>query len=178
AINVPAGRLPWGSSASSPGASPEASCHDDAGAPPLSFFFDSGSATAPSLLVLTTDHAPAEVADAAGAAGSAGAIGSAGRGAGACHVVAVSWTWVAANGDSAAGTGWEGFSERPCGAMVRCLAARTLCSICERLAEYIERLSTDLRRSTKKTATMPTIATSGPARRYAIGADYRGSVHV
>jgi uncharacterized protein len=50
-----------------------------------------------------------------------------------------------------------------------------LCSICERLAEYIERFSTDLRRSTKKTATMPTIATSGPARRYAIGADYRGS---
>src|SRR5438132_11034054 len=82
AINVPAGRLPSGSSASSPGASPEASCHDDVGAPPLSFFFDSGSATAPSLLVLTTDHAPAEVADAAGAAGSAGAIGSAGRGAG------------------------------------------------------------------------------------------------
>jgi hypothetical protein len=39
-----------------------------------------------------------------------------------------------------------------------------LCSICERLAEYIERLSTDFRRSTKKTAAIPTIATSGPAR--------------
>ena len=108
-----------------------------------------------------------------GAAGSSCRGGGTGAGradgggsyAGDCHVVAVSWTCVAATGDSAAGTGWEGFSERPCGAMVRCLAARTLCSICERLAEYIERLSTDLRRSTKKTATMPTIATSGPARR-------------
>src|SRR3989442_15835830 len=79
AINVPADRLASGSSASSPGASPEASCHDEVGAPPLSFFLDSGCATAPSLLVLTTDHAPAEVADAAGATGSAGGIGSAGR---------------------------------------------------------------------------------------------------
>src|SRR2546425_9891805 len=82
AINVPADRLASGSSASSPGASPEASCHDEVGAPPLSFFLDSGCATAPSLLVLTTDHAPAAVADAAGATGSAGGIGSAGRGAG------------------------------------------------------------------------------------------------
>src|SRR5947208_849303 len=153
AINVPAGRLPSGSSASSPGASPEASCHDDAGAPPLSFFFDSGSATAPSLLVLTTDHAPAEVADAAGATGSAGAIGSAGRGAG------------VQAGSLGAGIGGEGFSGRPCRGIVRCLAARILWSICESLDEYIERLSPDLRRSTKKTATMPTIATSGPARR-------------
>jgi hypothetical protein len=48
---------------------------------------------------------------------------------------------------------------------VRWRAARTLCSICERLAEYIERFSTDLRRRTKNTATMPTIATSGPAAR-------------
>src|SRR2546426_11456468 len=82
AINVPADRLASGSSASSPRASPEASCHDEVGAPPLSFFLDSGCATAPSLLVLTTDHAPAAVADAAGATGSAGGIGSAGRGAG------------------------------------------------------------------------------------------------
>src|SRR3989454_11145394 len=82
AINVPADRLASGSSASSPRASPEASCHDEVGAPPLAFFLDSGCATAPSLLVLTTDHAPAAVADAAGATGSAGGIGSAGRGAG------------------------------------------------------------------------------------------------
>src|SRR3989441_12494009 len=82
AINVPADPLASGSSASSPRASPEASCHDEVGAPPLSFFFESGCATAPSLLVLTTDHEPAEVADAAGATGSAGGIGSAGRGAG------------------------------------------------------------------------------------------------
>jgi hypothetical protein len=46
---------------------------------------------------------------------------------------------------------------------VRWRAARTLCSIWERRAEYIERFSTDLRRSTKNTATMPTIATKGPA---------------
>src|SRR5207248_700013 len=52
---------------------------------------------------------------------------------------------------------------------------RTLCSICERRAEYIERFSTDLRRSTKKTAAMPMTATSGPARK-SIGADYQGSV--
>src|SRR2546426_282119 len=82
AINVPADRLASGSSASSPRASPEASCHDEVGAPPLSFFLESGCATAPSLLVLTTDHEPAEVADAAGATGSAGGIGSAGRGLG------------------------------------------------------------------------------------------------
>jgi hypothetical protein len=58
---------------------------------------------------------------------------------------------------------------------VRCRAARTLCSICERRAEYIDRFSTDFRRSTKKTDTMPTSATRGPAIRYAIGADYPGS---
>src|SRR2546428_13989347 len=81
AINVPADRLASGSSASSPGASPEASCHDEVGAPPLSFFLDSGCATAPSLLVLTTDHAPAAVADAAGGPGPAGGLGSARRGA-------------------------------------------------------------------------------------------------
>src|SRR2546428_3156761 len=82
AINVPADRLASGSSASSPGASPEASCHDEVGAPPLSFFLHSGCATAPSLLVLTTDHAPAAVADAAGAPRSPGRLGFARRGAG------------------------------------------------------------------------------------------------
>ena len=57
---------------------------------------------------------------------------------------------------------------------MRWRAARTLCSIWERRAEYMERFSTDLRRSTKKTATMPTIATRGPARRYAIGCRLSG----
>jgi hypothetical protein len=37
-----------------------------------------------------------------------------------------------------------------------------LCSIWDRRAEYIERLSTDLRRSTKKIATMPSSAAAGP----------------
>jgi hypothetical protein len=72
-----------------------------------------------------------------------------------------------------------GFSVLPCGVSVRWRAARTLCSICERRAEYIERLSTDFRRRTKKTATMPTTATNGPMSKITgIGADYRRSVHV
>ena len=55
---------------------------------------------------------------------------------------------------------------------MRWRAARTLCSICERRAEYIERLSTDFRRRTKKTATRPTSAASGPTiRAMGIGAD-------
>jgi uncharacterized protein YqeY len=45
---------------------------------------------------------------------------------------------------------------------VRWRAARTLCSICERRDEYIDRLSTALRRKTKKIATMPTTAANGP----------------
>ena len=56
-------------------------------------------------------------------------------------------------------------SALPCGVRVRWRAARTLCSICERRAEYMERLSTDFRRSTKKTAPMPRMAASGPAIR-------------
>jgi uncharacterized protein YqeY len=40
-----------------------------------------------------------------------------------------------------------------------------LCSICERRAEYIERLSTDFRRNTKKIATTPSRAANGPTRR-------------
>src|SRR3989442_1606824 len=72
-----------GSSASVPGASPEASCHDEVAIPlSLSFFFDSFGATVPSLVVLTTDQEPAAVPEAAGATGSAGGIGSAGLGAG------------------------------------------------------------------------------------------------
>jgi hypothetical protein len=71
------------------------------------------------------------------------------------------------------------FSAFPCGAIERARAARTLCSIWERLAEYIERLSTALRRKTKKIATMPTNAASGPTiKATGIGADYRRSVHV
>jgi uncharacterized protein YqeY len=45
---------------------------------------------------------------------------------------------------------------------VRCLAARTLCSIWDRRAEYIERLSTDFRRKTKKIAMMPIRAEAAP----------------
>src|SRR2546421_11447258 len=72
-----------GSSASVPGASPEASCHDEVAIPlSLSFFFDSVGATVPSLVVLTTDQEPAAVPDAAGATGSAGGSGSAGLGGG------------------------------------------------------------------------------------------------
>src|SRR2546423_6046851 len=67
------------------------------------------------------------------------------------------------------------FCDLPLGVMVRCRAARTLCSICDRRAEYIERFSTDFLRKTKKTAMMPINATKGPARRYGIGADYQGS---
>jgi len=48
---------------------------------------------------------------------------------------------------------------------VRCRAARTLCSICDRRAEYMERLSTDFRRSTKKIAPMPSRAANGPMAR-------------
>ncbi len=51
---------------------------------------------------------------------------------------------------------------------MRWRAARTLCSICERRAEYMERLSTDFRRSTKKIATIPIRAAAGPTTR-AIG---------
>jgi len=54
-----------------------------------------------------------------------------------------------------------------------------LCSICERRAEYIERLSTDFRRKTKKIARTPSKAAAGPTiRAIGIGADYRRSVHV
>ena len=48
---------------------------------------------------------------------------------------------------------------------MRWRAARTLCSIWDRRAEYIERLSTDFRRSTKKIATMPISAAAGPMAR-------------
>jgi hypothetical protein len=71
------------------------------------------------------------------------------------------------------------FSALPAGVSVRWRAARTLCSICERRAEYIERLSTDFRRSTKKIATRPITAANGPTRKATgIGADYRRSVHM
>jgi hypothetical protein len=55
-----------------------------------------------------------------------------------------------------------------------------LCSICERRAEYIDLLlSTDFRRNTKKIATIPIRAASGPTiRATGIGADYGRSVHV
>src|SRR5712692_9679180 len=66
AVTVPLNRLPSGSPASAPGASPDASCHGPVGAPPLSFFFERGSAlTDASLAVLTTDHPPAAVLDVA-----------------------------------------------------------------------------------------------------------------
>ena len=45
---------------------------------------------------------------------------------------------------------------------MRWRAARTLCSIWDRRAEYIERLSTDFRRSTKKIAMMPIRAEAEP----------------
>jgi uncharacterized protein len=48
---------------------------------------------------------------------------------------------------------------------VRCRAARTLCSIWDLRAEYMERLSTDFRRSTKKIAPMPIRAAAGPMAR-------------
>jgi len=71
------------------------------------------------------------------------------------------------------------FSAFPCGASVRWRAARTLCSIWERREEYMERLSTDFRRSTKKMATTPTMAANGPTSKATdIGADYRRSVHM
>src|SRR5207247_11259525 len=70
----------------------------------------------------------------------------------------------------------EGLCDLPRGVSVLCRAARTLCSICDRLAEYIERFSTDFLRNTKNTAMMPINATNGPARMYGIGADYQGSV--
>jgi hypothetical protein len=77
------------------------------------------------------------------------------------------------------GGGSACFSPRPAGVRVRERAARTLCSICERRAEYIERLSTDFRRNTKKIATMPIRAANGPtSKATGIGADYRRSVHV
>ena len=96
--------------------------------------------------------------------GAGGAMGG-GWYAGAWYVT-VGWTLGWSNGDgwSAAGCS-AGFATCPCGVRVRCRAARTLCSICDLRAEYIERFSTDLRRNTKKTATMPMIATIGPARR-------------
>jgi len=83
----------------------------------------------------------------------------------------VSGAWVAPGMVSS-----EGFCDLPRGVSVLCRAARTLCSICDRLAEYIERFSTDFLRNTKNTAMMPIKATKGPARRYGIGADYQGSV--
>ncbi len=71
------------------------------------------------------------------------------------------------------------FSVLPWGARVRWRAARTLCSICERRAEYIDRLSTDFRRRTKKIAITPTNAAAGPMiKAIGIGADYRRSVHM
>src|SRR5579872_641849 len=82
-----------GSAPSMFGASPDASCHAPAPVPswslPLRFFFGSGSAAiVDSLEVLTTDHPPADVAEAAAVAEAAGAMvwaggsGSAGLGAG------------------------------------------------------------------------------------------------
>jgi hypothetical protein len=80
---------------------------------------------------------------------------------------------------AASAAGSATFSVLPWGVRVRWRAARTLCSICERRAEYIERLSTDFRRSTKKIAITPTRAAAGPTiRAIGIGADYRRSVHV
>jgi hypothetical protein len=60
------------------------------------------------------------------------------------------------------------------GASVRCRAARTLRSIWDRRAEYIDFSCTDLWRMTKNTETMPITATSGPAAisNRPIGADY------
>src|SRR6266568_3356187 len=60
------------------------------------------------------------------------------------------------------------------GASVRCRAERTLRSIWDRRAEYIDFSCTDLWRMTKNTETMPITATSGPAAISSrpIGADY------
>jgi hypothetical protein len=60
------------------------------------------------------------------------------------------------------------------GVSVRCRAARTLRSIWDRRAEYIDFSWTDRWRMTKKTETMPITATSGPAAisNRPIGADY------
>src|SRR5205807_5163345 len=89
AMTFPLGRLSVGSSATKPGASPDASDQSPAAGAPLSFFFffPGSASTWASLLELTTDQPPAEVDDAAatGAAGvtvSAGARGSDGLGAG------------------------------------------------------------------------------------------------
>lgn len=105
-----------------------------------------------------------------GAGGAGGATGG-GSKAGLSQVT-VGWgkAWAVV----APGAASAGFSTWPCGARVRCLAARTLCSICDRREEYMERLSTDLRRNTKKIATIPTIATKGPATTYPIGARLSG----
>jgi uncharacterized protein YqeY len=82
----------------------------------------------------------------------------------ASYVAAGAWV---PNGDApAAPTAVSsGFSALPWGASVRCRAARTLCSIWDRRAEYMERLSTDFRRSTKKIAPMPIRAANGPMAR-------------
>src|SRR5882724_8930874 len=81
AIRLPAGRLASGSSAPSPGASPDASCHAEGSSPRFFFFPSDSAATDESFSVLTTAHEPPAVADAA--AGSRGATGSvAGAGAG------------------------------------------------------------------------------------------------
>jgi hypothetical protein len=53
---------------------------------------------------------------------------------------------------------------RPRGASVRCLAARTFRSICDRREEYIDFCCSDLCRMTKKMATIPITAAAGPTK--------------
>jgi hypothetical protein len=77
----------------------------------------------------------------------------------------VGWTCVDAKGAGASMGCADVRSDRPRPASVRWRAARTLCSIWVRRAEYIDRFSTDFLRRTKKTATIPTRATRGPAIR-------------
>ena len=101
----------------------------------------------------------------------------------------MSHDWVCAAGASYAGAAVIGAAAisasvgalppRPRGARVRCRAAFTLRSRLDLRDEYIDRFSTDLCRSTKKTEMIPISATAGPAKMYmGIGADYRRSVHM
>src|SRR5437879_11798486 len=81
AMTFPLGRLSVGSSATKPGASPDASDQSPAAGAPLSFFFffPGSSSTWPSLLVLHTAQ-PRAAVDGGAATGAAGVTVSAGAG--------------------------------------------------------------------------------------------------
>ena len=121
ATMVPLGRCGSGSSASIPGASPEASSQDELGASSFFLFFDpflvSGSAPADSLVVLTTDHPPADVDAAAGARVGAGASGSAGFGAG-VHDGSLGGIGVGSGAGRKGSTGGAGAGEKGSGGAV------------------------------------------------------------